>query len=423
MPRSFSTRATRSESPPISHLIARALDNPNLVSLAAGFVDAETLPNEFVQTAFAALAECQVSRDSLLQYGSTIGHQPLRELIRERLLEDDQFAVDIDVKQVVLTAGSNQLLHLVSECLLDEGDIVLCSAPTYFVYLGQLKNFGARAIGVTVDDQGMRPDALHDQLERLSHAGLRSRVKILYLVTFCDNPRGVTMPASRRRDLMQVLQEAGYLASIRIIDDAAYRALDLSTPPVPQSLLAHDPTHAHTIVAGTFSKSFSPGIRVGWGILPKDLVDPVLNLKGSIDFGSPSLNQHLMHRVLQLGCFDDQVQRLRDTYQSKLAATLAAVKASLGKIPGIRWVKPDGGLYVWVELPPDIDTGPDGPLLTKAIDRGVLYVPGEYCFADEGPRQTNAMRLSFGIPSIDQIEHGVHALAQAITDTMSATTG
>jgi len=400
--------------------MGQALANPRLISLAAGFVDTMTLPHEATQQAFAALEADPAAMRQALQYGTTLGCAALRADIRDRLLTEDRLPADcVDTDQFVLTAGSNQLLQLVGEALLDPGDIVLCAAPTYFVFLGMLQNFGARAIGVAVDEQGMQPAALRDTLSQLTAQGLLRRVKAIYLVSYCDNPRGVTLPSQRRQEIADISKGVRSDPPIYLIDDLAYRPLDL-TPSPPPSLLAFDAAAERTIVAGTFSKSFSPGLRVGWGLLPKTLLPIVANLKGNIDFGSPHLNQHLMHRALRLGLFDAQVERLRVTYRIKRDVTLQALTRSLGHLPGVRWLTPSGGLYVWLELPTQIAAGGDSRLFQRAVQRGVLYVPGEVCYPDEGvPRQQNTIRLSFGVPSPQIIEEGIMLLGQALTDVMS----
>jgi 2-aminoadipate transaminase len=404
--------------------MARALANPRLISLAAGFVDSASLPQSEVQLASQQLLSETAATQQALQYGTTIGYTPLREAILEQFQADERMhAADLHVDRVVLTAGSNQLLHLVTETLLDPGDIVLCSSPSYFVYLGLLKNLGVRAVGVACDQRGIIPEALEEQFNRLAHAGELARVKALYLVSYCDNPRGVTLPEDRRRRLMEICVGSSHRPPIYVIDDLAYRPLQLTGQPVA-SLLSFDPTGQHTIVAGTFSKSFSPGLRVGWGILPRELVQPVCHQKGNIDFGSPNFNQHLMHRVLQLGCFDAHVQRLKQTYRDKLTVCLRAMEVSLARLPGVQWIVPDGGIYVWLQLPEEIPTGTHGQLFQRAIERGVLYVPGEYCYPDEGARKLlGSIRLSYGVPSAAAIEEGIAALGQAIADVMSGSRG
>ncbi len=417
---SLSCRARVATASPISELMARAIGNPRLISLAAGFVDPLTLPTTETEQAVHGLMHALTEARQALQYGTTLGYSPLRDAILQRFLSEGiQGAIPPTLDRVMLTAGSNQLLQLVAECLFDPGDIVLCAAPTYFVFLGLLKNLGVRAIGVECDQEGISPPALEATLDALARRRELARVKAIYLVSYCDNPRGLTMPTTRREDVMRICVGTSHRPPIYVIEDMAYRPLHLGQE-VPPSLFSFDPTGDHTIVAGTFSKSFSPGLRVGWGILPPQLVAPVANLKGNIDFGSPNLNQHLMHRVLQLGCFESHVERLRATYGRKLQATLDALEASLAGQPGVRWIHPDGGLYVWLELPEGLGTGPDQALFRAAVERGVLYVPGEYCFPDEGvARQANTIRLSFGAPEIAAIEAGIAALGDAISSVMS----
>ncbi len=413
--RLLSRRAQLAHGQPISDLMSRALANPDLISLAAGFVDQESLPCVETQQ---SLVELSVDADSLrqaLQYGTTPGYTPLREAILERLRQQDRLDdSQVDLDRVVLTAGSNQLLHLVSETLLDPGDIVLCSSPSYFVFLGTLQNLDARTVGIATDQDGMIPDSLQQQLESLKDNDQLHRVKAVYVVSYYDNPQGVSLDASRRQEIVELCRRYSRDHPIYVIDDMAYRELRYEGQDDP-SLLHFDPAGAHVVSAGTFSKSFSPGLRVGWGVLPTELVEPVCNLKGNIDFGSPNFNQHLMHQVLQVGLLDTHIERIRAAYRIKLDAMLVAADAWLAPLSSVRWIRPTGGLYVWVELPETIDTGPAGQLFERAIEEGVLYVPGEYCFPPEGEAvRKNTMRLSFGVQTPEQIDKGMQALARAI---------
>ena len=163
-----------------------------------------------------------------------------------------------------------------------------------------------------------------------------------------------------------------------MIEDAAYRELRYRGDDVP-SLRAFDPEGDTVIHVGSFSKSFSPGVRVGWGMLPPALVEPVMRAKGNVDFGSPHLNQVLMAAVMEMGLFDPHVEQLRVQYRAKLDAALAAAERVLRPL-GIEWVCPGGGMYLWLRLPAGIDAGFDGPLFDRAAAEGVLYVPGEPCF-------------------------------------------
>lgn len=411
-----SRRAEWAKGQPISDLMSRALANPGLISLAAGFVDQGTLPVAATREALAELLSDTEAGQAALQYGTTPGDPALRQALLDRALADGHGDVSPTIDQVVITAGSNQLLHLLLETLLDPQDIVLCAAPTYLVFLGTVANVGARAVGVATDEQGMIAESLDEMLRALDERGELARVKAVYLVTYFDNPRGITMSGSRLADIMEVTRQWSREQAIYVIADEAYRDLRYDGESVPGAL-AWDREDQTVIPIGTFSKSFSPGIRVGWGILPKPLVEPVCNLKGNIDFGSPNFSQHLMHRVLTSGLFDRHVSRLRHVYREKRDIMLTALDRCFRTGGDVSWVHPDGGLYVWLTVPEGLDTGPDGPLFQRAIDRGVLYVPGRFCFPAEGePVRENTIRLSFGVQSAEGIEAGVNALAEAIRD-------
>ncbi len=415
----LSRRAEWAEGQPISELMSRALAQPELISLAAGFVDQHTLPVEPTRQALAALLSDDAAARAALQYGTTPGYPRLRKVLLERFLESDACCHDLSLDQVVITAGSNQLLHLVSESILDPGDIVLCAAPTYFVYLGTLNNLGARSVGVATDPFGMIPESLEARLQRIRSAGDLPRVKAIYLVPYFDNPCGITMPLERRARIVEIAKRWSTAHQIHVIADEAYRELRYEGEDVPSTLTVDDDGDT-VIVAGTFSKSYSPGIRVGWGFLPRHLVGPVCSQKGNIDFGSPNFSQHLMAQVVQQGWFDLHLSQIRREYQLKLSSMLAALDEQFGCLDGITWLRVAGGLYVWMQFPEEISTSPQGPLFETAIREGVLYVPGEYCYPAEGERTCpHTLRLSFGVQSRPKIVEGIASLARAVRQVLA----
>lgn len=413
----LSQRASWAGDQPISYLMHKALAHPELISLAAGFVDQQSLPLGLTREALDAILSDPQRGRAALQYGTTQGYLPLREIIVDRHKQADgrpETETELSEDQVVVTAGSNQLLHLVSECLFDPGDIVLCTSPSYFVYLGVLQNLGVRAVGVDMDEDGMIPEALKEQFARLEASGELARVKAIYLVDYFDNPSSVTLSADRRPEIVDIAKKWSQEGPIHILEDAAYRELRYAGEDVP-SLRAFDAEGETVIVAGTYSKSFSPGIRVGWGILPKSLVEPVCGLKGNVDFGSPNFAQHLMAAVFEQELYEVHVQRLCREYHAKLKAMLDASEKHLAPLPGVEFLRPEGGLYVWLKVPAEIDTGPEGQLFDLALEEGILYVPGQYCFPAEGmPAARNTIRLSFGVQTPERIREGIEALARAI---------
>jgi 2-aminoadipate transaminase len=184
---------------------------------------------------------------------------------------------------------------------------------------------------------------------------------------------------------------------------------------VPPLLTLADDAREFTVEAGTFSKSFSPGIRVGWGVLPEHMVAPVLAMKSGIDFGSPHFSQALMTSVLKSGMLLEHLPVIRDAYRAKRDVTLEALQEHLGDIEGVQWRTPRGGLYVWLQLPAELDASESGPLWPAATTAGVLYVPGHHCFASEGcDSGENTIRLSYGVLDADGLREGIRRLATAI---------
>jgi len=419
----ISQRATWAKGQPISQLMQLALENPQLISLAAGFVDQATLPVEPTRQALEVLLSNGDAARAALQYGTTGGYPPLREMLLQRLQKADGVKPgewNASSEQVVITAGSNELLHVIADTLFDPGDIVICAAPSYFVFLGTVANLGVRSVGVAVDENGVLPEALEETFRRIEAAGELPRVKAVYITTYFDNPSSITLSADRRPKIVELVKRWSKHHQLYLLEDAAYRELRYSGEDLP-SMRAFDPDGETVVVTETFSKSYSPGIRVGWGLLPKRLVEPVLDQKGNIDFASPNFAQHIIYTVLEQGLFEPHVQRLREAYNIKLQAMLQSAEEYLRPIPGVSWIKPCGGLYVWLTLPPEIDTSPGAPLLQRARELGVLYVPGVYCFPAEGePAQRNTIRLSFGVQSPNRIRQGMQLLGQAIADVLSA---
>ncbi|MEX0585959.1 MAG: aminotransferase class I/II-fold pyridoxal phosphate-dependent enzyme, partial [Pirellulales bacterium] len=241
----LSRRVTQGGRQPISELMHRGLAQPEIVSLAAGFVDQASLPvDAFRQAAEALFADPHRAR-AALQYGTTPGLPRLRKQVLDRLLAADRRAdaEDLSIDRVVITGGSNQLLHLVTSCLCDEGDIVLVAAPTYFVYLGLLGSLGVRAVGVEADEDGLVADSLEAVLQQLQRSGELPRVKMIYIVTYFDNPSSITLSAIRRAQIVELAQRfslggtAGH--RIHILEDAAYRDLRYAGEDIP-SLWSHD---------------------------------------------------------------------------------------------------------------------------------------------------------------------------------------
>ena len=417
-PLQLSRRRLWSQGQPISFLMQQGVENSDVISLAAGLVDPSTFPaRETLQAAEYLLGDADRAKEAL-QYGTTPGAAPVRRVMLDHLARLEGCSAEdlgVDVDRVILTTGSQQLLSLIGEILLDPGDICLVAAPTYFVFLGLLSGIGARAIPIDTDDNGMCMDSLEAELARLEQAGELQRVKLIYLVSYYENPSGISLSEERRSRVVEIARKWSKHHRLLILEDAAYRELRYDGPSLP-SVWSFDDKRDTVILTQTFSKSFSPGLRVGFGVVPADLVEPICDRKGNEDFGSANFNQNLIARVLQSGEYESHVDRVCDSYRGKRNAMLDAADRYFSDLPGVDWVRPHGGLYVWMSLPESIPTGFDSPLFHQAtkIDK-VMYVPGEICHAGETERRPkNQMRLSFGVEDAAGIDEGMRRLANAV---------
>lgn len=422
LPIPLSAAVRRTSPPSISTLMTLALENPAIVSLAAGFVDPASLPVRATERAVLDLLEPPGEARAVLQYGTTIGDLELRRLLiqmmeRREGVPPDSFGSAVE--RTVVTTGSAQLIYLICEALLDEGDVVLVESPTYFVFLGPVETRGARAIRVPIDDQGLRLDALESTFEELERGGLLDQVKFVYTIPEHANPTGISLAPERRGPLVELVRRWSKRRRIFLLEDAAYRGLSFDEAE-PPTLWGLDPDGETVIHARTFSKTFSPGLKTGYGILPKGLVEPILKLKGNHDFGSSNFNQRILARALADGRYEAQVETLVGVYRRKRDVFLQALEEFCGPLrPQVNWTRPKGGLFVWTSVPPDVDTGFEGELFQRCLKEGVIYVPGEFAFAPEpAPVPRNQMRLSFGVPEEPDLVEGARRLAAALSGSL-----
>lgn len=424
-PIAFSEKARRTQEAPISYLIAVAKANPQLISFAAGLVDPLTLPAEETHAIAARILGDDRRAREALQYGTTVGDRPLREQIVARLekLEGKPAAsMALPPDSVVLTTGSQQALYMLADVLLDPGDIVIIEAPSYFVYAGALSSFGARILAVPMDRDGMVVEELDKLLHRLAAAGELHRVKAVYVQSYFQNPTGLTLSPERRPRLLEIVKAHSTRHRILIIEDAAYRELRYDGDDLP-SIKSYDADNAFVATCYTFDKPFAAGLKVGYAILPPDVMRQVAEQKGNHDFGSAHLCQQIVAEAMRDGSYDAHLGVIHAGYVAKRDAMLRALERHLppGTGEGLQWTVPSGGLYVWLSLPRTIDTSKRGGMFDDCLKRGVLYVPGEYCFHpdEQGHVPQNHMRLCYAVTPIEQIEPGIERLAGAIKDRLA----
>ena len=415
-PLSRSGKSRRTADSPISYYVQKALENPSLVSFAAGLVDEGSLPVDEARAATTELFADPVAATAALQYGSTQGLPKLREQVLQLVCAADGVAPaeeNLSAADVCITTGSQQLLYLIGEVLFDEGDIVITEAPSYFVFHSLLASHGAKVLAVSMDDDGMKTDELEALLERLRRSGDLSRVKAIYTVDYFQNPTGLSLSVERRKKLVELARRFSTGHRILVLEDAAYRELRFTGADTP-SVKRFDTTNEYVIYTSTFSKPCAPGLKTGYAIMPPDVMEAVLHLKGSHDFGSANLCQHVVSRLVASGAYAKHAEELRAVYRHKRDLMVQAIEAEFADLPAASWNVPAGGLYVWLTLD-GIDTGSNGPLVPAALEAGVLYVPGEcgHVPDDTGRVPNNEIRLCFGVATPEQVAEGIRRLRKA----------
>ena len=411
----------RTAPPPISWLMKNALSRPKLISLAAGFTDNATLPVIESRKLLDELLRSSKTGQPALQYGTTAGEEPLRQLTAKHLQKlDGSHDRAHSPERVIITGGSQQFLYMTVEALCDEGDIVLVEDPTYFVFLGILQSRGVRAHGVKLERDGVDLAHLESVLLRLKQSGELRRVKALYLVTYFQNPTGATTALAKKRAALKLLKQFERAAGhpIYLLEDAAYRELRFDHgADVPTALILPG-AKDRVIYAGTYSKPYATGVRVGFGLLPEPVYTAVLRIKGNHDFGTANLLQHLLAGALASGLYDRHVAVARKNYARKAAV----MKAALAKYfpANVEVWEAGGGLYFWVRLPKGISAGVKSKIFQAALKNHVLYVPGELCYADDPWRRkpANEMRISFGHARAESIRSGIQRLGAVLRKFM-----
>jgi 2-aminoadipate transaminase len=375
--------------------LLKITEQPDIISLAGGLPAPELFPIAELSELSGRLIAEEGAR--ALQYSTTEGYAPLRSWIAAHMNAEWGTAVDAD--QVLVTTGSQQGLDLTGKLFLDEGSLVLCESPTYLAALQAFQVFGPRCVRVPTDDDGMDMAALEEMVKR-------ERPRLIYVCPDAQNPSGRTWSLERRRQLV----ELAIRYRIPVVEDAAYADIVFEGG-IPPSLQVFD-TEGVVVTLGTFSKILCPGLRLGWVAASPALREKYVILKQSADLHTPTLPQMLAARYLQATNFADNLARIRALYRERRDVMVEALRREM---PEVRFIKPAGGLFVWVELPAGVDAR---ELLARCVERKVAFVPGGSFFA--GTRQENTARLNFSAMPPERIREGVRRMAAALHEMRPA---
>jgi len=397
----FASRAAHMKPSEIRSLFAVA-SRPDIVSLAGGMPNLSALPMDMIAEVVRNLVA--TNGTEALQYGSGQGHPLLREQICEVMALE---GIRANPDDVIVTTGSQQALDLISRIFIDPGDVVLVEAPSYVGALGTFSQYQAAPVHVETDDDGMVPAALNEAIKSVRSAG--RKIKFLYLIPNYQNPTGVMLSADRRTEILEICARE----EIFIVEDNPYGLLGFDRPS-PNAMRAQD--SENVIYLGSFSKTIASGLRVGWALVPQSIKDKLVIASESSILCPSNFTQLTISSYLKDQPWRDQIASFVDLYRVRRDAMLESLDAHFPK--EATWTRPGGGFYVWITLPPEIDTK---AMVPKAIVAKVAYVPGNAFYADGfGSWQ---MRLSYCHPTPERIREGVKALGAVVKQELASRAG
>jgi len=376
--------------------ILKITQRPEVISFAGGLPAPEFFPTrEIAEVACAVL-----QRDGVraLQYSPTEGDHRLRIQIAGRL--NAKWNTTIAPDEVIITTGSQQGLDLIGKVFLDAGDVVACESPTYLGAVMAFNTFHPRWIEIPTDEEGMDMNALEDALRR------ELRLKFIYVVPNFQNPSGRTWSLRRRQELMDLAVRYG----IPVIEDNPYGEIRFAGEPLPaiQSMPGGD----QVISLGTLSKVFCPGLRIGWLAARRMFLDKLTIVKQGADLHSSTFDQMVAAEYLAKHDIDENIRRITAAYRSRRDVMVRTLEREMP--PGVTFSRPEGGLFLWVELPAEIDAR---RLLARCLKRDVAFVPGGSFFPANN--RENTLRLNFSNMSEARIEEGVVRLAAVLKEMLA----
>lgn len=384
----FSQRVKNLKPSAIREIFKYASD-PEVVSLSAGNPSPDAFPCKEIEEISKKIFE--ENPISVLQYSVTEGYTPLREHLRKYLKESQNIGSEND--DILITSGAQQIMDLCSKSLLNEGEVVICEAPSFIGSLNTFRSYNGKLVGVPVESDGMNMEALEKALQE------NENTKFIYTIPNYQNPSGVTMSLEKRRKLYELAKKYQVL----IIEDNPYGELRYSGEAIP-AIKSFD-TEDIVIYAGSFSKVVAPGIRVAYTVAPKEIVSKLVVCKQGSDVHTNVWAQVVCYEYMTKYNFEQHLENLRSIYSKKAKFCMDLLDKYA---PKIKYHKIDGGLFIWCELPESVDM----PEFCKtAVLNKVCVVPGNAFLTDENEK-CQSFRINFSTPTDEQLEAGIKILGR-----------
>jgi len=379
--------------------ILKLTQNPEVISFAGGLPAPESFPVDNLDEIISTMLKEEGAE--VLQYDATEGVTELRELLLKRYQNE---GVQCELDNMIVTTGSQQGLDLVGKVFVNQGDVVICGLPSYLGGISAFQAYGAKMEGVPMDENGMSAELLEAKLIELAEQGIKP--KFIYIIPDFQNPTGITMPESRRLEIIALAHKYDVL----IVEDCPYREVRFEGE--PQRMMYDLDNDDHVMTLGTFSKTFAPGLRIGWILGPKEVNDKIVIAKQSSDLCTPTFVQKMAIRYMKSEHFESNLKKTIDLYHQRRDVMLAELEKCMPE--GVKWTHPEGGMFLFITLPENMDAL---ELFHKAIEKKVAFVTGNVFYCDGGG--TNTMRLNFSYVNNEKAIAGIQRLAQIIEAEMA----
>ena len=369
--------------------LMQVMADPEIISFGGGLPAWDLFPVEQIRRVTDELLRDDGA--ATLQYGTSEGYGPLRDLLSEG---HRKRGFDVTVDNVMIATGSIQGVDLMGKLFLEKGDAVVVGDPTFLTALQAFSFYRVNFPTVPLDEDGMRVDELPELLER-------TNAKFVYVMPTFQNPTGRTLSLERRRRLVEIADHYG----VPIVEDDPYCELRYDGEHIPPLKVLS--TSDNVIYLGSFSKTLSPGMRVGFVMAPSAIMEKLVWAKQAADLHTAALPQRIIHEFLRRELLDPHIQTIITNYRMRRDAMIAAMESCFPA--DVCWDRPDGGIFLWVTLPSSIDTQ---QMFDDAVTEKVVFVPGS-CYSPDGGLQ-NTMRLNFSANTEEKITQGIERLARVI---------
>jgi 2-aminoadipate transaminase len=380
--------------------ILKLLQRPGMISFAGGLPAPETFPVEDLKE--ITLEVLEKNGAEALQYGTTEGDPQLRRIMIERYKKE---GFNLDLENLIITSGSQQAIDLIGRIFLDQGDYVLCGLPSYLGAINTFLGYGAKLKGIALDGSGMKPDVLEEEIINLENDG--SRAKFIYIIPDFQNPSGITMPESRRIEIIRLAERYNLL----IVEDCPYREVRFEGK--QQKMMFELDRTGRVLTLCTFSKIFAPGFRVGWILGNPLILDRIVMAKQTSDLCTSPFVQKVIARYIEKGLLENNLQKTITLYRHRRIHMISCFRKYMPE--GVSWTEPEGGLFLFITLPEGADAD---TILIKSIEKNVAFVSGSTFYCDGSGR--NTLRINFSFSNDAAIEEGVKRLSMVIREELNS---